>query len=127
MNIRNAFATGMVLALAATAATALPASAKGGDVVRRGSCSGSTDWKIKAKHEDGRIEVEGEIDSNHNGQTWHWRIRHNGSSSASGTATTKAPSGSFERRRLLVDIKGTDKIEFRADHGKEVCAGTVRF
>ncbi|MET1059670.1 MAG: hypothetical protein ABWX84_08735 [Nocardioides sp.] len=124
--------TGIVaLALATTAiplALAAPATASDGDVVRRGSCSGSTDWKLKAKHDDGRLEVEGEVDSNRNGQDWRWRMVHNGSVSARGLATTKGPSGSFERERRMVNLRGTDKIVFKARNPRtgEVCRGVVR-
>ena len=86
--------------------TLVPASANDADVIKRGSCSGSADWKLKASPENGRIEVEGEVDSNVVGQTWRWRILHDGEVSFSGRATTVAPSGSFERRRLLVDTAG---------------------
>ena len=46
-----------------------------------------------------------------------------------GTATTKAPSGSFEVRRVVVDAPGTDKLVFRARNPRtdEVCRGVVRF
>ena len=71
--------------IAMSAATVVPAQANDADVIRRGNCSGATDWKLKASPEDGRIEVEGEVDSNRNGQTWTWRIRHNG-----GVAATRA-------------------------------------
>jgi len=110
-------------------ATAGPAVAGDDDVVRRGGCSGSTEWKLKASPEDGRIEVEGEIDSSRNGQRWRWRLRHNGSLSAKGTRTTQPPSGSFEVRRVLVDLRGTDRLALRAVDVRsgEVCRGTVRF
>jgi hypothetical protein len=106
-----------------------PAMANDDDVIRRGSCSGSSDWKLKASPEDGRIEVEGEVDSNKVGQTWRWRILHNGEVSARGKKTTKAPSGSFEVRRLLVDLRGDDGIGWRARNPKsgEVCRGRLVF
>jgi hypothetical protein len=128
MNTRTMAGVGAALALTVTM-TAAPAMAKDGDVIREGSCSGSTDWKLKASEEDGRIEVEGEIDSNKNGQVWRWRLFHNGSLSARGKAKTHAPSGSFERRRVVVDLKGTDKLTFVARRPRtgEVCRGTVRF
>jgi hypothetical protein len=119
----------LVAALALTTLGAAPAHAShGGDVVRRGACDGSTHWKVKASHDDGRIEVEGEVDSNRNGQAWAWRLVHNGSVSAHGTQTTKPPSGSFEVRRRVVDLKRTDSLTFRARNTKngEVCRGTVR-
>jgi hypothetical protein len=125
--VRAALAAASVAALVVAGAPA--AHAKDGDVERRGSCSRATDWKVKVGPEDGRLEVEGEIDSNRRGQTWRWRIVHNGSVSASGTRTTQGPSGSFEVRRLLVNLRGTDTITFRARNPRsgELCRGTVRF
>ena len=119
----------LTLVAATTLLPAASAEAKDGDVIKRGSCSGSADWKLKASPEDGRIEVEGEVDSNKNGQTWSWRIKHNGSVSASGSKTTKAPSGSFTVRRVLVNLKGADDIVFRARHAKsgQVCRGALTF
>ncbi|MGH3506880.1 MAG: hypothetical protein ACRDO2_06715 [Nocardioidaceae bacterium] len=106
-----------------------PAVANDADVIRRGSCSGSSDWKLKASPEDGRIEVEGEVDSNKVGQTWRWRILHNGDVSARGTKATKGPSGSFEVRRVLVNLRGDDVIGWRARNPKtdEVCRGRLVF
>ena len=115
-----------------TAATLLPAAsaeAKDGDVVKRGSCSARADWKLKASPENGRIEVEGQVDSNKVGQRWSWKIKHNGSLSASGTKTTSAPSGSFEVRRVLVNVRGEDRIVFKARNLRtdEVCRGALTF
>ncbi|MBA3232858.1 MAG: hypothetical protein H0T17_02760, partial [Propionibacteriales bacterium] len=112
------FRTGSVAAMvsavmALSVAGFAPASANEDDVIRRGSCSGTTNWKLKASPEGGRIEVEGEIDSSRNGQSWRWRIRHDGNLSARGTARTHAPSGSFEVRRVLVNARGTDTIGWR--------------
>ncbi len=115
-----------------TVATLLPtasAEAAAGDVIRRGSCSGTADWKLKASPENGRIEVEGEVDSSRNGQVWNWRLKHNGSLSDSGTKTTRAPSGSFEVRRVMVNIRGEDRIVFRARNTRsgQVCRGALSF
>ena len=119
----------VALLAAATAIPALPAVAKDGDVIRRGGCSGATSWKLKASPENGRIEVEGEIDSNRIGQTWDWRLMHNGSLSARGTATTSGPSGSFEVRRVVVNLAGPDNLVFRASNPRsgEVCRGSLTF
>ena len=116
--------SGVVLAGLAT-----PALANDADVIRRGSCSGSSDWKLKASPENNRIEVEGEVDSNINGQTWKWRMRHNGEVSARGKATTSGPSGSFDVRRLMVDVSGADRIGWRAKNPAtgEVCRGSLRY
>jgi hypothetical protein len=94
-------------------------------VVHGGSCSGYSTWKLKAKPDDGRLEVEGQVDSNRNGQRWRWRIRHNGWVSFSGKATTTAPSGSFSVRRRVVDGVGLDHLGWRAVNRAtgETCRG----
>ena len=112
-------------ALALTVAVALPASAKGTAVVRRGSCSGSSHWKVKLAPDNGRIEVQFEVDSNVNGQTWHVRILENGSRIFMGDRVTHAPSGSFEVRKLATNTPGTDSFRGRAVNAStgEICVG----
>jgi hypothetical protein len=132
MRIPTRIATVAALATVAAATTlpALPALAQGGnDVVSRGGCSASATWKLKAGAEDGRIEVEAEIDSNRAGQTWDWRLVHNGSLSAKGTATTAGASGSFTVRRTVANLAGGDDLRFRAVRAAtgEVCTGSVTF
>jgi hypothetical protein len=115
--------------LAISAATVAPAVAGDDEVIRRGNCSGNADWKLKAKSDDGRIEVEGEVDVNRNGQTWRWRILHNGNVSLRGTARTHAPSGSFSVERRIINARGTDTIGWRARNpaSGQVCRGSLRF
>ena len=106
---------------------AAPADAAGTDVRRSGSCSGSTDWKIKAGPDDGRIEVEAEIDSNRAGQTWRWRLRHDGDLADSGRSVTRAPSGSFSVDRRTGNSPGRDAFTFRATNRAtgETCVARV--
>ena len=116
--------------LALTGLTIAPAVAGDDDdnrVERNGSCSAGTEWKIKAKADDGRIEVEAEIDSNKVGQSWSWKFKDNRTVFATGTSTTTAPSGSFEVERKPANKAGTDNFVFRAVHPKsgEVCRATV--
>ncbi|WP_322921621.1 hypothetical protein [Nocardioides renjunii] len=102
----------------------------GGDddrVIRTGSCTGGADWKLKVKTDDGRLEVEGEVDSNVAGQRWRWTLRHNGSVSDRGVGTTTARSGSFEVERKIVDLAGTDAVAFRAVRDGQVCRGVVNY
>ncbi|MGI8699948.1 MAG: hypothetical protein ACR2JU_01860 [Nocardioidaceae bacterium] len=96
---------------------------------RPGSCSGHSNWKLKAKADDGRLEVEAEVDSNVNGQVWDWKIKDNGMLAAKGSSRTTAPSGSFEVHRRIANQAGTDKITFKATNPGtgERCKGTVRF
>ena len=69
------------------------------------------------------------MDSNRNGQSWHWSIRHNGPIVATGQRTTVARSGSFEVRRVRPNRAGTDTFVFtaRRDGSQQICRGTVRF
>lgn len=115
---------GVGLALLAPTA---PAVAGDDRVERTGSCSQGARWDLKVKTDDGRLEVEGEVDSNRNGQLWSWKLVHNGSVSARGTATTTGPSGSFTRERRLVNLRGTDEVVFVARHNGQTCRGVVNF
>ena len=126
---RTAAAAIAVVAISALGTVAAAASGGGHEVERRGSCSMSADWKLEAKADDGRIEVEAEVESHQSGQTWTWRILHNGGVSAHGTSTTKPPSGSFEVERLLVNAPGPDQIGWRATNAKsgETCSGGLTF
>jgi hypothetical protein len=80
---------------------------------------------MKVSPDDGRLEVEAEVDSNVTGQTWRWRLSHNGSVSARGTKTTRGRSGSFDVERRMANLAGTDRFRFRAVHGDQVCRGSI--
>jgi hypothetical protein len=105
-----AIGTTLVLSLAGTA------EAKSGDVRANGTCSKASTSKIKLKLDDGRIETEFEVDQNRVGQRWNVSLADNGVVVARTTATTKAPSGSFEVKRLLPNRAGTDAIVARASN-----------
>jgi hypothetical protein len=102
-----------------------PALAKDGDVIRTGPCSGPSDRKLKLSDEDGRIEVEYEVDQDVVGDVWRVRLRHDGDLVFSGRRTTRAPSGSFEVRILQADRPGDDVFRARAVNTRtsEVCGG----
>src|SRR5262245_15979786 len=104
---------------------ATQALAKSGDVIRTGACSGRSDWKLKLSDENGRIEVEFEVDQNRVGAAWRVRIRHDGDLVFAGQRMTKAPSGSFEVRLLQRNRAGADLFRGRAVNPRtgEVCAG----
>jgi hypothetical protein len=107
----------------------LGVAAKDGDVVRRGSCSARSDWKLKLSPENGRIEVEFEVDQNRNGQRWNVQLKRNGNVFWRGSRTTRPPSGSFEVRRLTANGPGVETIVARAKNPRtgEVCRGVARF
>jgi hypothetical protein len=114
-------------ALAFTVMVTTTAFAKDGDVIRRGACSGASDWKLKLSPENGRIEVEYEVDSNKVGQTWRVRLFHDGNRFFAGTRTTAGASGSFEVRKVVDNRSGTDSFRARATNvaSGEVCGGSA--
>src|SRR3954454_7963179 len=95
-------------------ATVPSVAAKGTDVIRTGNCSLSSDWKLKVSPDDGRLEVEFEVDQNRSGQVWNVVLKHNGNTFWSGQRTTAAPSGSFSVTKRTSNAAGTDTIVGRA-------------
>jgi hypothetical protein len=108
---------------------AAPALASGGRTERNSGSCGSATWKLKAKADDGRLEVEFELDTNHNGQAWRVRVFDNGNRVVKARQTTSAPSGSFSLERRIANRAGTDNIVVRARKigTDRVCSGTVNF
>ena len=134
MKMRNMIAAGTLVVLSLLmVAPAAQAGGNGGggggngEVITRGNCSGRTDWKLKVKPDDGRLELEFEVDSNVNGQSWNVRIKQNGNRIFSGTRVTQGPSGSFELERHPNDAAGTDRFVARATNPStgETCVGQV--
>lgn len=125
-------ATGaMGIGVMAAALLAVPqvtlARGGGGGVTNPGTCSASSTTKIKAKPDNGMLEVEFEVDSNRNGQTWHVVLRKNGDKFFSGDRVTQPPSGSFTVRKLTANPAGADTIKGRATNATtgEVCRAHV--
>jgi hypothetical protein len=124
------FATLGLAALIATVALVAAAPAVAGDdddIIRTGSCSGSTDWKLKLDRDDGRIETEFEVDQNRNGQRWRVVLKRDGNRFFKGVRTTHGPSGSFEVDRRTRNPAGPDRIKARAVNleSGEVCKGAA--
>jgi hypothetical protein len=105
-----------------TLATATASAKDGRGVVKTGSCSARSDWKLKAKADDGRLETEFEVDQNRIGKRWSVTVTRNGATVFRGTRTTVAPSGSFTVRRLLAGpASGRIVATARALQGGETC------
>jgi len=113
---------GILSALPAIAATPL------NGVQNEGPCSQSSEWKLKADSDNGRIKVEAEVDTGIKGQHWSWRLIHNGSLSARGNAVTK-DGGSYTVQRNILDAPGLDRIVFKSHNAGtgEQCHGSVKF
>jgi hypothetical protein len=120
-------AMGVVFALGLLSSRA--AFAKDGDVIKRVGCSGGSTAKLKLSDEDGRIEVEFEVDQNRNGVPWRVRItRPGGGVVFAGRRITRPPSGSFEVRRVTRNALGADTIRARATSPTgEICRVAASF
>lgn len=130
MRSTRSLAAGSALAVLMTGMALAPgASAKGLEVRTEGSCSGSADWKLKAKTDDGRLEVELEVDSNVVGQSWSVTIKNQGATVFTGNRVTLAPSGSFEVDRRITNRAGADTITALATHAAsgQTCRGSLTF
>ena len=92
-----------------------------------GSCTLASTAKLKLSPEDGRVEVEFEVDENRNGKRWGVVLKRNGTTVRSRSAVTRAPSGSFELRAVIAAGSPSTKVTAvarRAATG-EVCRATA--
>jgi hypothetical protein len=118
----------LTLTLFAAALLAVPAAlAKGGHdrgVRVRGVCTQQSTSTLKLSREDRGIEVEFEVDQNRNAVPWKVALSRNGHRVALLRATTHAPSGSFEIRRVIAGQLGTSRISARAVRSGETCTAS---
>jgi hypothetical protein len=127
MRKRWALTAAALLGLIAVPAQAPAAPAKDGDVLVRGTCTGRSTSKLKLSDEDGRIEVEFEVDQNRNGQRWRVVLRRDGDRFFRGVRETHAPSGSFEVSQRPGNTPGPNRIKARAVNlgSGQVCTGAL--
>ena len=119
-------------AAAAMAATVLaPATAEAGerDVREEGRCSQYGRYDLKLSPQNGRIEVEIEVDTNRRGERYRVRLFHDGRRVRNGVFTTRGISGSFTVREVQDDRRGTDRFRLRAVRvgGGNRCGGSATF
>jgi len=118
------------LALGAAAlTTASPAVARDEPERRVGTCTASSDWKLRVTEDEGRLRVVATLDSGVGDQVWNWTLRHNGDESDIGRKETRDESGAFTVVRSMIDLPGTDFITFRADQARtgEVCRASIDY
>jgi hypothetical protein len=115
-----------ILAVAAALPALAPAKSDPG-VLKTGKCSNGASWKLKAKHDDGLIEVEFEVDQNISGRRWNVVLTRDGAVVFRGARITRPPSGSFELNRRIRNPAGSDRIvaTARAARGGQVCRGAL--
>jgi hypothetical protein len=118
----------LIAAIGVVAALPAVAPAKGDPgVIKTGKCSSGADWKLKAKHDDGLIEVEFEVDQNISGRRWNVVLTRDGVVVFRGARITRRPSGSFGVNRRIRNPAGSDRIAAfaRAARGGQLCRGVV--
>ncbi len=117
-----------VIAVASMAPLPAALAKDGRDVIVRSRCTDNSSAKLKLSPENGKIEVEFEVDQNRNGVSWRWSLGRPGVTVSKGSAVTRAPSGSFSVRRLLNNKSGTDVITARATRANgAVCSLRASF
>jgi hypothetical protein len=96
-------------------------------VIKTGRCSSGASWKLKAKHDDGLMEVEFEVDQNISGRRWNVVLTRDGAVVLRGARITRPPSGSFEINRRIRNPSGSDRIvaSARAARGRRLCRGAL--
>jgi hypothetical protein len=117
---------GMLVVLAAVTGLALAVAPVGSaknreDVLVSGTCTKSTSAKLKLSEENGRIEVEFEVDQNRVGVRWNVVLRQNGRVVRRVTRVTGGRSGSFEARLLARNGAGADRFTAAATRSGETC------
>ena len=130
MKSRKSFVGGLATVAAlvlCTVPAAFAAPAKDGDTRVTGSCTKATSAKLKLSEENGRIEVEFEVDQNRVGRSWAVVLRQNGAVIRRLTKVTRAPSGSFEARVVTGNRAGTDRFVATASRAGETCTARASF
>ena len=115
----------MLLTLAGAPANADDARER----IKRTRCSQASSSKLQVKTDDGRLEVEFEVDQNRNGDRWKVRLRNDGKIFFRGKRTTRGASGSFSVERKTSNGPGKDRISGRARNLRtnEVCRTSINF
>jgi hypothetical protein len=127
MSKRSVLLTIVSLTALALLALGSPALAKDGDVLVRGTCTGKSTSKHKLSAENGRIEVEFEVDQNRNGVTWNVVLTRDGVRVGQLARATRPPSGSFEARRVVANPAGRDVVRATAHRAGETCSARATF
>jgi hypothetical protein len=97
------------------------------DVRVAGTCTKASSTKLKLSEENGRIEVEFEVDQNRVGVRWNVVLRQNGRVVWRLTRVTRGPSGSFEARLLAAKRAGADRFTAVATRSGEICRAAASF
>lgn len=89
------------------------ATAKDGDLIRRGKCANGIKTKLKASPENGQIEVEYELDNAAPNQVWQITLRKNGTVILRTNVRTNS-FGDLEVRKVTPNGSGSERIDASA-------------
>ncbi|MCA0297206.1 MAG: hypothetical protein LCH96_18225 [Actinobacteria bacterium] len=123
-------ATALAVPTLALSAPVAHASHGGATKVKvAGTCTGSATSKLKAKADDGRLEVEFEVDARRRAQVWAVRLTDNGVTVWSGHRTTKGRSASFSVEKKIANRAGADVLTALATNTVtgQVCTATLTY
>ena len=126
-SLMGGLATVAGLALCAVPAAFASHGSHGGGVRVAGTCTKASTSKLKLSNENGRIQVEFEVDQNRIGRKWAVVLRHNGVVVRRMAKVTQAPSGSFEARILTANAAGADRFVASATRTGETCTARASF
>ena len=104
----------LLLALSAGAAQARGGDHGGGDVRVAGSCSPGATAALRLRGDDGRIEVRFRLEQRRGRGLWRITIVHEQRVSSRATRKTTRSDRSFELRRRLADLPGSDTVAVHA-------------
>jgi len=123
--ISNSFSRSLVLLTFLLALLLAPISADDNDVVRRGRCTGGGTYELELSRENGKLEIEFEIEGKAN-QQWNVVIKRRGNVIFRGKRTTGSISKEFTVR--LLNGPGTGgEIEAVATRAGQRCAAKATY
>jgi hypothetical protein len=119
----------VALATALALSAFVPASARDDERRTRGACTGPSNWRLVARHEDAStLRVKFEIEHGAAGQVWELFLSDSGTRFFAGTRTS-GTDGHVRVVRFTEDLAGTDRIRgygYNRATG-EVCSGSLRY
>jgi hypothetical protein len=86
----------------------------GGDVKATGVCGRGATASLRLRADDGRIEVRFRLRQRSGRGAWRIAIVHEQRVSSRATKRTTRSDDSFELRRRLVDLRGSDTVSVHA-------------
>src|ERR1051325_11510218 len=104
----------LLLALSAGAAQARGDDYGGGEVRVAGSCGPGVTSSLRLRADDGRIELRFQLEQRRGRGVWRITVVHEQRVSARATRKTTRSDRSFELRRTLADLSGSDTVAVHA-------------